>query len=396
MNFGLNSKKVVLSRELLRLYYDGMSGEVVVRDKLRTIRIYLDEGNVVYAEGVDEGRQFLREIAAKKGLDPRQLKQLEEIREKDPQSLGKTLLERRLISEAVWEKFVEIKVKYALAAAFKMDNADLKFHEVDFSILPNNLIDYNMIQLLLDTIRLIEDLKTFERHIPGDDAVYTLSEGANEFQAIIPLSPFELTIFSMIDGQKTVGEMIKSKGQAREDVYKTLYLLLCFDLITLISAQDGKVESEVDYTKIVNIYLDLLRILETDFRKEVGKRFESILDKCLNELSGQSKELLRSLDLSKDYQAGIVTQISKRFAEKEKAVEGRLVLSSSFNKLLFLLIMRMQKLLGEGLVERSLKEMMNILQDVERYRREPEIMDYVRGNLRDYLQQISAGREITV
>ncbi len=390
MNFGLNPKKVVLSRELLRLYYDGMSGEVVVRDKLRTIRIYLDEGNVVYAEGIDEGRQFLREIAAKKGLDPRQLKQLEEIREKDPQSLGKTLLERGLISEAVWEKFVEIKVKYALAAAFKMDNADLKFHEVDFSILPNNLIDYNMIQLLLDTIRLIEDLKTFERHIPGDDAVYTLSEGANEFQAIIPLSPFEFTIFSMIDGQKTVGEMIKSKGQAREDVYKTLYLLLCFDLITLISAQDGKVGSEVDYTKIVNIYLDLLRILETNFRKEVGKRFESILDKCLNELSGQSKELLRSLDLSKDYQAGTVAQISKRFAEKEKAVEGRLVLSSSFNKLLFLLIMRMQKLLGKGLAERSLKEMMIILQDVERYRREPEIMDYVRGNLRDYLQQISA------
>ena len=52
--------------------------------------------------------------------------------------------------------------------------------------------------------------------------------------------------------------------------------------------------------------------------------------------------------------------------------------------------MRMQKLLGKALAVRSLKEMMNILQDVERYRREPEIMDYVRGNLRDYLQQIGA------
>jgi hypothetical protein len=168
-----------------------------------------------------------------------------------------------------------------------------------------------------------------------------------------------------------------------------LYLLPCFDLITLISPNNGKVRSEVDYTQIVNIYLDLLRILEKNFRKEVGKRFESILDKCLNELTGQSKELLRSLDLSKDYQAGTATQISKRFGEKEKAVEGRLVLSSSFNKLLFLLIMRMQKLLGKALAVKSLKEMMNILQDVERYRREPEIMDYVRGNLRDYLQQIS-------
>ncbi len=386
----VNSKKVVLSRELLKLYYDGMSGEVVVTDKLRTIRIYLDEGNVVYAEGVDEGRKLVREIAEKKGLDPRHLEELEQISEKAPQYLGKTLLERRLISEPVWKKFLEIKVKYALAAAFGMDAADVIFREVDSSIPPNNLIDYNMIQLILDTIRLMEDLRTFERHIPGDEAVFTLSEGANEFQAIIPLNPFELTMFSLIDGQKTIGEIIKSKGLAREDVYKTFYLLLCFDLITLISTQDREAESEVDYTKIINIYLDLLRILETNFRKEMGKRFESILHKCLNELTGQSKELLRSLDLSKDYQTGVVTQISKRFAEKEKATEGRLVLSSSFNKLVFLLIMRMQKLLGKGLVERSLKEMMSILQDVERYRREPEIMDYVRGNLRDYFQQISA------
>jgi hypothetical protein len=389
MNSGLNQNSVIISKELLKLYYDGRSGEVVVSDKLRTIKIYLEEGNVVYAEGVDAGKQFLREIAGQKGLGPSQLKELEQIMEKDPQSLGETLLERRLVSEAVWKRFVEIKVKYALAAAFGMDNAELKFREVDFSIFPNSLINYNMIQLFLDTIRLMEDMKIFAREIPGDDAVFTLSEGANEVQAIIPLNPFELTIFYMIDGQKTIGEIIKSKGMARTDVYKTFYLLLCFDLITLISAQDGGAGSEVDYTHIVNIYLDLLRILETNFRKEVGKRFESILDKCLNELTGQSKELLRSLDLSKDYQAGIATQISKRFAEKEKAVEGRLVLSSSFNKLLFLLIMRMQKLLGKALVESSLKQMMNILQDVERYRREPEIMDYVRGNLRDYFQQIS-------
>ena len=387
---GLNSKKEVLSRELLKLYYDGMSGEVVVRDRVRTIKLYLEEGNVVYAEGVDEGKQLLRELAAKKGLAPHELKTLEEVNENDPQSLGKALLDRGLLSEPVWKKFLEIKVKYVIASAFRMEAADLRFREVSSPVLPSNLIDYNMIQLLLDTVRLMEDLRTFQRHIPGDDAIFSLSEGANELQAIIPLSPPELTIFSMIDGQRPVGEVIKSSGQAREDVYKTFYLLLCFNLITLISGQDKKVGDEVDYTNIVNIYLDLLRILEANFRKEVGKRFEGILNKCLNALTGQSKELLRSLDLSKDYQAGIVMQISKRFAEKEKATEGRLVLSSSFNKLVFLLITRMQKLLGKGVTERSLRQMMNILQDVERYRREPEIMDYVRGNLRDYFQQISA------
>ena len=180
---GLNSKKVLLSSQLLKLYYDGMSGEVTVRDRRRTIRIYLEEGNVVYVEGNDKDRQLLKEIAAKKRLDENQLEELEYISERDPQSLGKTLVERKLISESVWKKFLEIRIRYVLATAFQMDAEDLRFREVSLNILPINLIDYNMIQLLLDTIRLIEDLSLLERHIPGDDAVFTLSEGAKEFQA---------------------------------------------------------------------------------------------------------------------------------------------------------------------------------------------------------------------
>jgi hypothetical protein len=387
---GLNSKKILISSQLLRLYYDGMSGEVIVRDKRRTIKICLEEGSVVYAEGIDKDRQLLKEIAVKKRLDQNQLEELEHISETDPQSLGKTLVERKLIPESAWKKFLEIKVKYVLAVAFEMDAADLRFREIELNILPINLIDYNMIQLLLDTIRLIEDRRLFERYIPEEDAVFTLSPGAKEFQAIIPLSPSELAIFSMIDGQKSVGEIMKATGLARKNVYKIFYLLLCFDLITLIPDEGSKKPGEVDYTEIINIYLDLLRILESSFRKEVGKRFVSIFNKCLNELTGQSKELLRSLDLSKDFQAGIVMEISKRFAEQDKATEGRLLLSSPFNKLIFLLITRMKKALGVGLAEKALQEMMNILEYVEKYRRDAVIMDYVRGNLRDYLQQISS------
>ncbi len=390
MASSLNKEKVPLSRELLKLYYDGMSGEVLIRDRRRTIKIHLEEGNVVYAEGVDEDRRMLRALAGKRGLDDHQLEQLESLCDNDPRSLGKILLERGLISEPFWKKFLKIKVKYVLASAFKMEAADLEFHEVTLDILPINLIDYNMIQLVLDTVRLIDEPKIFKNHIPGDDTVFTLSEGAKEFQAIIPLSTSELAIFSMIDGQKTVGEVTKSTGLARGDVYKTFYLLLCFDLITLIPPKDRKEWGDVDYIEIINVYLDLLRILESNFRKEVAKQFDSILHKCHNELTGQSKKLLRSLDLSKDYQPDIVMHISKRFAEREKATEGRLVLCSSFNKLLFLLIMRMKRILGGDVAVKALQEMTNILDYVEGTGRNVEIMDYVRANLRDYLQQISA------
>jgi hypothetical protein len=173
-------------------------------------------------------------------------------------------------------------------------------------------------------------------------------------------------------------------------VYRNLYLLICFGLIKVVG-QIGRGKDEgADYGEIINLYLDLLGIIEKCCRKEVGKEFDNLLKECRDELSGQSKELFHDLILSTENQESTAKEILRRFVSQSKAAEGRLVLQASFNKLVFLLIMRMKKILGVGLAERTLTEMMNILDYVEKYRQDTEVMNYVRDNLKDYLRQMKS------
>lgn len=390
MNTDQNSKKVILTSLFLKLHNDNMTGVVTVKDSQKAIKIYLQGGHVVYAEGIDKDSQLLKEIAAKKRLDQAQLNELKTIKEKDPHSLGETLIQRKLISKQVWDKFLELKIKNILAAAFKMETADLGFSESELKITRINYLDYNIVQLLLDTIRGIKDLELFKKHIQGDNAVFSLSEDPDGLKGNLPLSPSEQAVFSIIDGQKTVGEIITDTGIEKGDVLKILYLLLCFDLIEAMTEESKKEEGGDQYFEIINLYLDLLRIIETNFQKEVGREFENIFNTCKGELPAQSKEIFQSLSLSSDLQKDVIGDIVSRITKIGTMTEGRLVLLSSFNKLIFLLIMRMKKVLGTGLAEKTLTEMMNILQYVEKYRQDAEMMNYIKGNLEDYLKQIGS------
>jgi len=367
-----------------------MTGVVTVKGEQRAIEIYMKSGHVVYAEGIDRENQLLKEIAEKKRLDQTQLDELKKIRAKEPQSIGNALLKRKLISRQVWDKFLELKVKHNLVAALQMENADLGFNRSELSILPINCIDHTIVQLLLDTIRDIKTPEYFRKDIQGDDAILSPSRHADESKSNIPLSPSEKKIFSMLDGQKTIGDIIIDTGLDMENVYRTLYLLTCFDLIELVTEESREREGVFEYVEIINLYLDLLGIIETSFTKEVGGEFENIFNTIKGELPPQSKELFHGLNLSADLQKDVVEEIYGLVGRQGKTTEGRLILLTSFNKLIFLLIMRMKQVLGTDLAEKTLNDMMNILQDAEKYKQDAPLMKYVRGNLEDYLSQIGS------
>ena len=367
-----------------------MTGVVTVKDNRRAIKIYLKNGHVVYADGIDKDSQLIKEIATKRKLGQDQINELKNIKEKDPHSFGKALIDRKFISQAIWVKFLEIKVKQVLAIAFQMDDADLGFSESELDIPPINFLDYNIFQLLLDTIRGMKNLEHFKKHLSGDNAVYIVSADAEELKANIPLSPSEQDIFSKINGKQTVGEIVTATGPDQGSVYKIMYLLLCFGLIDRMSEQGGEAGSGIDYIEIFHLYFDLLKIIEANFQREIGKQFETVFNECKDELTGQSKELFGELSLSKDDQEGFIEEISGRLSGQSTTTESKLSLQSSFNKLAFLLIMRMKKVLGVGLTEKTLKEMMEILEYVEKYREDTEMMSYVRENLQDFLRQIKS------
>lgn len=378
--------KTQLTRLLIKLNRDRMTGMVTVKDNRRFIRIYLHHGHVVSADGVDVESRLIKEIVQKKGLSANELTDLAKLRERDPSALGKALVDRGLISRAVWSRFLVFKVKQVLAAAIQMTRAELGFSEGPADIPPSNRIDHSFFQLLVETVKGLRNLEFLRSRIPGSETVLDSSAGMESVRREVPLSPSEEQALALVDGRRTVGDIQAESGLGGSAFLRTLFLLLCLGMIEPSGRAEGK--GNVDIEETVHLYLDLLKIIETNLQREVGKQFQKVFKECLTELGSPTRELFEPLQNSRKQQEDLVLEISSRFRREDRGKDGILFLKSSFNKLVFLLIMRMKRMLGTGLTEKTIREMMSILDYVEKYRQDTEMMNYVKGNLQDYLRQV--------
>lgn len=373
---------------LVKLNRDQMTGTVTIKDNTRSLRLYLNQGHIVGADGLDAERRLIKELTRKKDLSSKSIGELQQALEKAPGSLGRVLVERGLIKPEVWNRFLVFKVKQTLTAALQMNEADLGFSETSVDLAPSDTIDYNLFQLIMETVKGIRDDAFFRRHIPGLDQVYEASAEDNPLKDRVSLTPSEEGVFGLVDGRRTLKEIQAASGMDETGLYKVVYLLSCFGLIEPGAGSAG--DDEVDYEETAQVYLDLLNIVEANFRKEVGKQFEKVYEESVRELGPRSGALFESLIISKDAQAEFPRQLAARCREEAQEGDAVLFLKTSFNKLLYLLIMRMKRLLGVGLTEKTIREMMNILEYVEKYRQEAEMMNYVKGNLQDYLRRIKS------
>lgn len=380
------SKTSQLPKLLIKLNHDQLTGMVSVKDNKRSLRIHLKQGNVVGADGLDVESRLIKEVVSKKGLSPAEGDELARIRVKDPGSLGRVLMDRGLVSSGVWQRFLLLKVRQILMAAFQMTEAELGFSAGQADSSPSDAIDYHFFQLLTETVKDVRDEAVFRKHIDGPDGVYETTADTDRLRTKVPLTPAEEGVLNLVDGRRKVGDLISAGILAESDIYRTLYLLLCLDMIQPGGA--GTEEGGANLEETARLYLDLLSIIEVNFRKEVGKQFDKAFEESIRELGPASGSLFESVALSRGEQGDTAKQVSSKCISQSGQGEADLFLKSSFNKIIYLLIMRMKKVLGVGLAEKTILEMMNILEYVEKYRQDAEMMNYVKGNLEDYLRQI--------
>jgi len=389
MNTRSISKKVGSLSLLPDLYYEQKTGVITIRGDRRTIRIHLKKGLLTHAEGLDVDTLFLRKIAREKGLTSDHLNELIELKKNDPHSLGKTLIEHRFVSPSGWNKFLLLRARSHLAAALQMDGAHLEFRESSLNIPPEISVNCDLLQLLLESLRKLKNPALFKKSVPGAHVCF--SPGLRKWHAAkqLPLTPTENRILSLIDGRRTVGDISSATDLGLDELSHVLFLLSSLGLITP-AQEEGEDKGTVAHREIINLYLDFYKILETNFVREVGREFETILARCTEELTGPSAKLFQGIDVHGEPQDKIASKIYDRFSDLMTSGESPLILSTSFNKLVYLLIMRMKKTLGIGITADTLNEMLQMVSYVRKYRRDAEMINYMRENLEDYLRQIQS------
>jgi hypothetical protein len=380
-----NQNEGRLGRLLLSLHREGSTGNLGIKEGEKGLKLSFKKGRLVYADGIDKEGPLLVELVSKGKINLRQLDELRVLKQEDPQGFGKALLDRKVVSEALWRAFLLLKVKTILSAAFDMENPDLIFSESELSILPVNFIHEESLPLVLDTIRSTTPRNSLREILKSRDRVFRLSSDVSSCKARLPLNPSEEKTLSLIDGQKTAKEILNSSGLTSRLFQKSLYFLIRLGLVDTVH-QERRISLE--HSHIIRLYLNLLLIVEANYRQEIGKRSQKVVKKCLTDMALPGKALFSDLDLAHENLESAAKKIGAHFMEQKTLSDGRLVLLTSFSKLLYLLIMRMKKLLGKKRAMKTIEEMIHALVHFDPGKKNPETMLYVTRNLEDLVRQM--------
>jgi tetratricopeptide (TPR) repeat protein len=221
-----NLKEASLPDVLQLLAMGQKTGCLSLTDRSNFGYIFFDRGRITYASIVNR-RDRLGDLLVKNGL--LKVEDLggaidEQARDPGRGRLGEILIRRGSITREQLEQYIRIQIEEAVYYLFTWTQGSFYFEAEQRPEEGAMLVSINPENLLLEGARRIDEWSLIEKKIPSLDLVFELDR-AGELDAA-DLSEEQRKIHPLVDGKRSVQELIEESGMVEFDVGKALFGLI--------------------------------------------------------------------------------------------------------------------------------------------------------------------------
>jgi hypothetical protein len=233
-------------------------------------------------------------------------------------------------------------------------------------------------------------MSILRKNIPNDNIIFRTSEQVQD-NTEIKLNANEWKVLRLIDGGRSVRQIIDECGYDDFLVYKTLYFLLSSGLIENSPAQLPEEEAKVkpDYSVVITIYSDILQTIGRSLEAELGKQMFRIFEECKPLLSAQFSELFKEYNPNNPTATNIHV-ISQQLRTLEDYEEGRNILIKGFNAFIINILDKVPSILGTQFSEKIVREIDKLLDYVDTYQASSNEKNYIINEVQKII--VSAGK----
>jgi hypothetical protein len=367
------------------IHAETKTGVLKITGDGRRSHIYFKSGKIIYTSG--HRAQDLRLgslLKANNLITEEKLQEMLKIAKVVEKPLGRILLERGYVSKENLVRILSHQVKEAVSELLTWDDAEFEYTE--------GLNGYvEDIQFEVDPIRLVNEAEhwgKYRRIIPNDDVVFLIRPGALRSKSVY--SGAGLRVLLLIDGKRTVSQIIAETGYSRLAVYRALATLAAADAITRPVEAHPKTDPDpLPTANIVVFYLRLLRAITADLAAEVGaKRATTSLDASLRHLRAREEVLLA---LRPDQDA---TEAHRRIqtALQREGISGKDLLKG-LNQAMLALLGEENRILGPKATIGTVRFLTQSLQDAPKH--EQVLAKAMIRFLAQYESKLSVGAPLT-
>jgi tetratricopeptide (TPR) repeat protein len=202
------------------------SGCLSVADGSRFGQIYFDRGRITYARIVNR-RDRLGDILVRDGmLAQTQLDEVLQRQAREPdRRVGELLVGNNYITHAQLTRFIRLQIEEAIYHLFTWSRGNF-FFEVDAK--PDEadiIVSINPETLLLEAARRVDEWSLIEKKIPAFDLLFDVERERLE-QAGVELTPEQQRLIPLMDGTRTVQELVDDTGLTEFEAGKALFGLI--------------------------------------------------------------------------------------------------------------------------------------------------------------------------
>ena len=333
------------------------TGILRVNNDDKEIRVYFQEGNIIYATGSQKEDRIGFLLLSKKLISKEQLQQCLIKAQKEKIALGKILVEEGHISVDNLKEIIYEQTQEIIFDLFVWEKGEFEYNDAKFNLDGMIITKISVVKLLLEASRRIDEMSVFRKQIPDEKIVFRAGGDVRD-KSESKLNTDEFRVMKLIDGTLSVKQIRNVSKLGDFELYKALYSLLTSGHIEKTDSTDEHEKVERPFESIISVYDDVLQTICQLLKAEVGQQMFSIIQDSKPEIDPGMENILQDFHPDNSLATNII-DISKAMTPGVTQQDGSDIIIKSFNAFILNIFDRTQDLLGIQLTG-------NLLQEVDR------------------------------
>jgi predicted transcriptional regulator len=229
MQGNLASVPIVEVMQMLGL--QRQTGRLVIKHAGDSIEVYFKNGAVVFASSNSDGRTAVEELLRKTcKIEENSFRHVLRISEMTSRPIDSILDQEKMLNLKTFAECLRRHTETAVYKVIAWKQGEFFFEKAagpSFS----NPIQLKVDDLLIEGARRADEWSLIQQKIPDFDLVFEPMIGNADELSTRGMSDIDMKVFSLINGRRTIQEIIDLLSLSEFDVGKSMFILLSVNLI---------------------------------------------------------------------------------------------------------------------------------------------------------------------
>jgi len=238
--------KTVSFPDLLQLLATGKkTGVLECKTSTRQKEVAFKDGNIIFASSVNSSEDLLGNMLLKRGrISKADLERAIKLHKQTGRQLGTTLIDMGLFEKDEITDCLKLQIEEIVYNLFSWQDGDFVLHE---GASPKNapfLVELPTMNVIMEGTRRIDEWMEIQKVLPRDDVLLQIAKSPKVNREELTISLDEFRLLSLINGERTLPELIDLSPMGEFVTCRALYRLVVNNLVEVAGKREQSEETQ--------------------------------------------------------------------------------------------------------------------------------------------------------